>query len=103
MTLEMVREAVVDAAGRMDEAAAGAEGTSVGEHVGTVGGALPGSTSGPAATTLGTTWTSEFEAWVRDARDHAETMRTSAANIEEADTVSAAAHGAGGRNIPQAV
>lgn len=54
-------------------------------EVGQVAGALPGSTSGPAATTLATTWTNSYNAWASSTEQHAQSMRDAADGWDKVD------------------
>lgn len=91
-SVEIVKDSVVSSANRIEEAATVVDGLEAGTQVEGVATALPGSDSAAKATTLGATWTQEYDAWAQSVREHAEAMRTAAADIEETDVAVAAAY-----------
>ena len=57
---DVVSEAIRKSATQLDTVATGIRTNNPGNDLGSVPTALPGSDSGPLATTLGTTWTTRF-------------------------------------------
>ncbi|GAB3072839.1 hypothetical protein [Nocardioides zeae] len=90
MTVAMVRADIQSAAERIGAAGEAVDGLSAGEHAGQIAAALPGSSSGPASSTLQTTWTQEYDGWARRVREHAQAMQDAAADLEETDITVAA-------------
>ena len=86
---EVVPDKIRTAAGTMSAAATESRKHKP-DEVGGVADALPGSTSGPAATTLAATWATRFSAWSTDVEAQATSMQTSADHWADIDAATRA-------------
>lgn len=90
MAIEMVPADMRDAGATMQAAARGAGRASPHQDLDPVPGALPGSRSGPAATTLSRTWLQRFADWKRAAEGFGDDLVAEADAHEQADRRAAA-------------
>jgi hypothetical protein len=89
MGVEVVPDQIRDAAAKMDAAASGVRSNAPTDIDG-VAGALPGSQSAGAATTLASTWKSRFNGWARRTDAHVTGMREAADTWASTDHTNAA-------------
>jgi hypothetical protein len=92
MGVSVVPGQIRTAAGKIDEAATGAGAHQPGDDIGAVSGALAGSGSAEAATSLETGWNTRFRIWRTEAEAHAKALRSAADNWSTQDEQAAAAY-----------
>ena len=92
MGVSVVPGQIRTAAGKIDEAAQGATSHKPGDDIGAVSGALPGSQSAGAATSLVSGWNKRFKSWVTDSEANAKALRSAADNWSEKDELATAAY-----------
>ena len=92
MGVSVVPGQIRTAAGKIDEAATGAGAHKPGDDISATPGALPGSQSAGAATSLESGWNTRFTSWKTDAEAHARTLRSAADNWSAKDEQASAAY-----------
>lgn len=85
MNVEIVHNAVTDAADEMTSASSQIASVKPETRLSAVGQALPGAASGGAATTCGTRWREDLDAWHRAAQEYAELMASCADAYQATD------------------
>ncbi|KRF15425.1 hypothetical protein ASG90_12055 [Nocardioides sp. Soil797] len=84
-----VPDEIRDAAGKMTSAATESRKHKP-DEVGGVAEALPSSTAGPLATTLGETWKTRFSGWAKDVDTQATSMKSAADTWGDTDAATRA-------------
>lgn len=98
MTVHVLVDELHKASEATRSAAEQAKASKLGAATDKIAQGLPGSTSAPAASSTGRSWTSSVDGWCRSAGEHADALRTSADEYAAGDRGAASdLRSAGGR------